>query len=509
MRGSRASRRDRNLKRRAFGALALAALLAACAARAEAPGTVVVAVDGDKPPSAQIAAELAPYFAFRTHEMAAWHPAMREVHARRRSTEGVELVRVPEPGAAPLPLEALPGPAAARAFVPANESLGEGAWNAAGDRFAFTTIAGGEGGRRSTTLRLLDTTRADGVRVLGRWHAGEWTDLAFSPDGRRIALVERAGRRTSVWVIAAAGRERRRVSRPSQTPVRYARPHFTPDGRALVLASDRGAPFPQLARLELASGRERPLEARRAVVDLAVSHDSALAAFTTPDGEGGHVLRFFDLAAGKELPRPPLFSGIVAGLAWRTGSSELGFHVQSARTAGDVFSYDPLANRLQRWTNGNSRGVNVREFAEPRAAHWRDPAGLERLLLAYHPPERHAGKRPVVVSLAGDGGARPEFIGAENYLVNELGIAVIRPDIGSADFPQALEALAAWIEAQPALDAKRMLLLDRAPGGDRARAVVARAPARFRAVVFPAAGAGEDYLLAAVVASAREALFEP
>ena len=78
-----------------------------------------------------------------------------------------------------------------------------------------------------------------------------------------------------------------------------------------------------------------------------VSFDAYMIAFTTHEA-GSSVLRFIDLAMMKEMPRPPLQYGVISGLEWRRNSTEIGFSITSARSAGDVFSYDVDANKLTR-----------------------------------------------------------------------------------------------------------------------------------------------------------------
>jgi hypothetical protein len=70
-----------------------------------------------------------------------------------------------------------------------------------------------------------------------------------------------------------------------------------------------------------------------------VSFDANRIAFLTNEN-GSSALRFIDLTNLKELPRPPLVPGVITGMRWREKSSEVGFSMTSARSAGDVFSYD-------------------------------------------------------------------------------------------------------------------------------------------------------------------------
>ena len=59
----------------------------------------------------------------------------------------------------------------------------------------------------------------------------------------------------------------------------------------------------------------------------------------------------------------------------------------------------------------------------------------------YKPPARFSGKRPVLVDIHGgpEGQSLPIFLGRTNYLLNELGIALIYPNVrGSTGYGKAL-----------------------------------------------------------------------
>jgi dipeptidyl aminopeptidase/acylaminoacyl peptidase len=175
---------------------------------------------------------------------------------------------------------------------------------------------------------------------------------------------------------------------------------------------------------------------------------------------------------------------VIGGLEWRPKSDEVAFHITSARSAGDVFSYQLKANKLTRWTNGNSPEVNTSAFAEPRLIRWPSFDGMEITGFHYHPPARFTGKRPVIVNVHGGPSqqARADFIGRNNYLVSELGIAMIYPNVrGSGGFGKTflgmddgkkredavkdIGALLDWIRQQPDLDANRVLVSGGSYGG--------------------------------------------
>lgn len=479
---------------------------------------VGLARDMVPPIPAELASKVRLYEEFRPHALLSWHPTAREMLVKRRLDATEQLHRVPSPLAAPQPLtdfaDAVPNasyqPTDGRYFVfaratggedvdrlyrydlasrsvtplsPAGERAHFGAWSRTGDRIVFTTVQVDRNNPKRiarTSIHVMDPAKPDSARVLERIEGGVWGSFRFAEDGKRLVFLQSVSSSEShVWTMDLATRKRQRITPIVEgRKVYYGDPYFSADGRALYATSDRAGEFRQLVRLPLGAGRERVLTGHLAydVDGFEISYDAGLIAFLTSES-GAHVLRFIDLKTLEELPRPPLVQGVVGGLAWRRGSSEIGFHITSARSAGDVFSYDVKENRLTRWTNGNNPAVNVSELAEPRVVRWKSFDGRELSGLYYHPPARFSGKRPVFIVLRGAAGsqARPGFIGRYNYLLNELGIALIYPNVrGSSGFGKAfaalddgktredaakdVSALIDWIGTRPDLDGKRVLV---------------------------------------------------
>lgn len=462
---------------------------------------------------------LQPYGEFRSHTLLSWHPEGKEILAARRAGSEDSLYRVAGAGAEPQAvagvgrvLAAAYSPTDGEAFLfiaegadgsqrlqryvlasgavvpisPADEQALEFTWNASGDRLAYATVSEDPARRGATltTLRIVEPARAGSERQLARLE-GRWKDLRFAPNGRTLALTQEVSPREShLWVVEVANAKRRRVTRlDPRAPAQYRSPAFTRDGRSLLALSDRGSEFRRLVILPLAKGSERALTAHLAydVDAYAVSDDAGLLAFVTNE-RGAHVVRFIDLVTLKEQPRPPLLDGVVGGLAWRPKSRELGLHIASARSPGDVYSYEVKSNQLTRWTNGNAPAVNTREFAEPRRIAWKSFDGRELTGLLYEPPARFTGKRPVIVDFRIGPGSqwRAGFLGRANYLMSELGVAILRPNLrGASGFGKSflalgtqreavqkdLQALLEWIGNQPGLDESRTVVLGSGASG--------------------------------------------
>jgi dipeptidyl aminopeptidase/acylaminoacyl peptidase len=333
----------------------------------------------------------------------------------------------------------------------------------------------------------MDPLKPESDRVVARFDGGGWFGFHFSEDGRQLVFIEfKSANESYIWVMDVASGKKRRVTAPGKDePVFWGETRFSKDGKGLFTVTDRGSEFRRLAYLPLAGGKERVLTSHIAfgVEDYDISFDANRIAFITNE-RGSGALRFIDLSTLKELPRPPLVQGVIGGLAWRKKSSEIAFHMSSARSAGDVFTYDLKENKAIRWTNGNNPQLNTSEFVEPRLVKWLSFDGREISGFHYHPPARFEGKRPVIINIHGgpEAQARPGFIGRNNYFVSELGVAMIYPNVrGSEGFGKTflkldngmkreesvkdIGTLLDWIAAQPDLDAARVSITGGSYGG--------------------------------------------
>ena len=506
-------------------ALATALALRTAAAQEVVPPPESLILENVPPVPAELALKLKPYGEFRPHGLLSWHPTQREMLVRRRLNATSQIHAVTNPLTTPQPLTDFPNavndatyePTRGQYFVypiaeggnevfriyrfdfatkestaisPEGERAGTPHFNRKGDRIAYTTVKIDKNNpdrNSKTTLHLVDPMKPASDKVLARWDQGTWVGFRFSEDGRRLVFVEFVSINESyLWVMdVATGKKRRLTQGDKSGPVAYGDPEFAKDGRGVYATSDRGSEYRRLVYVPLDGKPERALVTRHAfdVDSLEVSQDGSHIAFVTNE-HGSSVLRFYDVKAGKELPRPPLVDGVIGGLEWRPRSTEIGFHITSARTAGDVFSYDLKANKLTRWTNGNNPEVNTSELAEPRIIKWKSFDGREISGLHYHPPKRFTGKRPVIVNIHGgpESQARPIFMGRNNYFVSDLGVAMIFPNVrGSSGFGKTfvkldngklredsvkdIGALLDWIKEQPDLDADRVMIVGGSYGG--------------------------------------------
>ena len=534
------------MNKRSCVAAALAAAICGFAhAQYLTPGANLV-IDGVPPIPDELVTRVQAYTEFKPSTLDAWHPAKPGVLIRKRAANSNQLHFVASPGGVPEQLTDFPDAVsgatfqpkkgeyilfqkssggdevfriycldlATRAVTPISDEKARAStpsWNRKGDRIVYATVAvdrHNASRKAITRLYIADPRSPEDTRHIANFDGGGVGGWRFSPDDHKLVYQEYVSAHEShIWLMDIAGGEKKRVTPApnAAAPVFYGSPRFSKDGKGLYAVSDRDNEFRRLLYIDFASGKETVLtaELKFDIDSFSISYAAKRIALIANE-EGSSVLRFLDLTTGKELPRPALLPGEISGLHWSgdgdddsdsdESGKELAFNVTSARSPGDVYSLNLKSGKIARWTNSLSPMLNPMDFVEPRRVHWKSFDGLTISGFAYQPDaKKFPGKRPVIVNIHGgpESQARPGFISRNNYLVNELGVAIIFPNVrGSSGFGKSfvaldngkrredpvkdIGALFDWIKQQPDLDASRILVQGGSYGGYMSLAVSAR-----------------------------------
>jgi dipeptidyl aminopeptidase/acylaminoacyl peptidase len=504
-------------------ALALALPLCGTAVHAQDSATISpnenLVTDGVPPIPASIAEVTRRYTEFRSATLLDWHPEKREMLISTRFANTPQIHRVTSPGGARTQLtfaqepvsQAVYEPRTGRYFlflkdVGGNEFsqiyrfdvasgeitlLTDGRsqnggieWSTAGDRIAYGST------RRNGTDRdiyLMNPSDPKSDRLLLEVQGGGWSVTDWSPDDRRIIAEEaRSVNQSSLWLVDVASGEKSAL-----TPVEagdtvvYSGAQFTRDGRGVYLITDRGSEFQRLAFMDLATRQITPLTRGIDwdVTEFALSPDGRTIAFVTNE-EGISKLYLLDTGTRRAHAVPGLPSGILGGLVWHRRAGRLGFTLATTRSAGDAYSLDPATGKLTRWTESETGGLDTSLLPRPSLIRWPSFDGRQISGFYYRPPARFSGKRPVLINIHGgpEGQARPGFLGRGNYALNELGVAIVEPNVrGSTGFGKSfvkldnglkredtikdIGALLDWIGRQPELDGSRVMVTGGSYGG--------------------------------------------
>jgi dipeptidyl aminopeptidase/acylaminoacyl peptidase len=492
------------------------------------PGDNLV-IENIPPIPLAIAEKTARYDESRSATLFSWHPEQRAmlIGTRFGDVQQVHLVKMP--GGAREQLTFFPDRVLGAQFEPGNgnsfvfsKDTGGGEWYqlyrydmANGDvtlltdgksrnsapifaqnasRIAYTST------RRTgqdTDLYTMDIHQPKTDRLLTQLKGGGWGPSDWSPDNSHLLLLEyRSVNQSNLYLVDTASGERKLIT-PAQTAgqeVFYGAAKFSKDGKGIYLTTDRDSDFQRLAYFDLATMQPRYLTTKIPwdVEEFALSADGKTIAFITNENGYGK-LYLLNTKNGAYHAVNGIPNGVLAGLDFHPNSQDVGFGVTSAKSPLDVYSVNIKSGQVDRWTESETGGLNAEQFRDPKLVSWQSFDGKTITGFLYQPdPAKFPGPRPVIVDIHGgpEGQSRPVFLGRGNYLINELGVAMIFPNVrGSTGFGKEftkldngflrdntykdIGALLDWIGKQPDLDANRIMAFGGSYGGHMTWAVAA------------------------------------
>jgi dipeptidyl aminopeptidase/acylaminoacyl peptidase len=314
--------------------------------------------------------------------------------------------------------------------------------------------------------------------------SGALAPFDWSPDGSKVLTLDViANTETDLWLVDVKTGERTLLS-PKEGPKTYwFSAKFSPDGKRVYAISGRDG-TPRLWRCDIATATWKPVTPEgmglNNVGGFDISPDGQTAAFVVDRGTFDEV-QLVDLTTLKTRPVNGVPEDQIFYLHWRPGSHEVGFTV--GRFKSDVYSIDASLGTVTRWTNSETT-FNPDVLPPPELISWKSFDGLAISGVYYRPARSFTGPRPVLINIHGgpDELERPRFQGRSNYLLNELGVAIIYPNVrGSGGFGPAFEqadngrkredsvkdigALLDWIATRPELDKDHINLVGASAGG--------------------------------------------
>ncbi|MDQ3617186.1 MAG: alpha/beta fold hydrolase [Pseudomonadota bacterium] len=347
---------------------------------------------------------------------------------------------------------------------------------------------------------------------------GLWSANDFSADGRRL-LVSRYVSASESYpgeVDLASGKL-------ALFPVNGGKASFggfeyAPDGRSVYFVSDEpvaGTPseFRSLRHHDPAAGAAPRVVSANVpwgVVSFEVSEDGRHLAYVT-NQDGIDTLRVLRLPGHQEVALPTLPIGSVGGMGFSADGARLALTLNTATSPSDVYVIDLAGAKLTRWTRSEVGGLDASTFVAPTLVRYPTfdqvdggTAGRRTIpAFYYRPANMPAGRKlPVVINIHGgpEGQALPTFNPTAQYLANELGVAMLVPNVrGSSGYGKTylsldnaekredsvkdIGALLDWIAQQPELDADRVGVYGGSYGGYMVLASMMLYPERIKAGV--------------------------
>jgi len=329
-----------------------------------------------------------------------------------------------------------------------------GPWSSSGKLVAF-------GSNKRTGLYndiyLMNPASPDSAKMLIASTGGGWFPIDFSPDDKQLLVFNYVSVSDNQLYLIDIAKGTSRKLTDSNKPVGYDGLKFAPDGR-LWAASDDGSDVKRLGVLNLETSLFEPLVDEKIwdITDFDISKDGRWIAFEVNQA-GRSVLKFYDVQNGTVRSVDTLPAGVISGVAFAPWG-ELGITLNSNQTGTDAYSVNPETLAVTRWTRSETGGLDAAANVAPELIEIESFDGEKMSGFLYRPdPARHKGRRPLIISIHGgpEGQATPQFLGRNNYLVNELGIALFYPNVrGSTGFGKRFVALdnGPWLRENSVLD---------------------------------------------------------
>jgi len=372
--------------------------------------------------------------------------------------------------------------AAVHSLVSGQPVIGLPVWSAGGRRIAFLG-ATPDGNREA--VYVTDAAGARLARLVVGGLAGRWRLLDWSRSGRHVLLKDDGGPDDeSLYLGRIADGELRRLPVPA---ARIVAARFAPGGAAIDFVSNQGGQYERLLQLDETSGRVRALSARAPwdVEQFAASPNGRYVAYTLDD-DGRSLLYVLNRRLQLDLAVPWLHDGVIGDLQFDSGH-RLGFTFESGWQPPEAYVYDVRSGLVRRWTRGSPGIFATAAPTKDRLIHyptWDRVDGHWRMLSAYVYLPPGPGPAPVLIVLhAGAAGQfRPRWRPFLQFVTNDLGYAVIAPNVrGSSGYGQDFRALAdgaqrtdalrdigalmVWIGLQPGFNVHRIAVMGCGYGG--------------------------------------------
>jgi len=517
---------------------AAAAAASAATAQAVYPPNPNLIAQGIPPIPMRLVSQVAKYTEFRGHGFVDWHPARREMLVSHRKEGGntAQIFRVSAPNGELEQLTDFPDPVTQATYEPRDGKYIVFERSAAGNeaaqvfrldldskQIALLTEPSekhnierwfhrssqllvsslpldrtAQGGTRTTvtqTLTVLDPSKPTSKRRLIELDGAGWDVGGVSWDDKQIALNRYiSANESQVWLLnVATGKLTQTFPAPdSKERGVHLAVGFKRDNSGLFVLSDRDGEFQELGFYRFSNKRITPITKHIPwnIDGAEISDDGSLIALRS-NVDGREELHLFDGQKFKELPVTALPTGSVTAIHFHPKSNELAYSISSAKGPNQVFSLNAKSGQTEQWTKPYvPPGIDLSDLTDQKIVRWPSFDGRMISCLLQMPPESFTGPRPVLISIHGgpEGQAQVGFGGRQNYLVNELGIAVIQPNVrGSTGYGKTflaldngmkredavrdIGALLDWIATQPQLDASRVAVTGGSYGGYMSLAV--------------------------------------
>jgi len=356
-------------------------------------------------------------------------------------------------------------------------------WLKDGKGFYYSSTKRNGGDR---DIYYMDPNNPKSDKLILQVKGGGWGISDISTDGQKLLISEYVSANEShIWMLETATGKLSEVTDRKSKGIIQSGASFSNSKDEIWFVTDKDNEFERLATLNLITKKVAYLTSNIPwnVENYTLSEDKKTIVFIT--NEAGLNKMYLMKASDKSytaVKNIPI--GLIGGVSFTKNNQSLFFTQSTAQTASDVYKLNLSSGTIERWTESELGEMQQSDMSVPKFIEWKSFDNLKISGFYYPAAAKFTGKRPVLINIHGgpEGQSMASFLGSNNYYTNEMGVAIIFPNVrGSSGFGKTfiakdngflredsvkdIGALLDWIALQPELDKDKIMIMGGSYGG--------------------------------------------
>lgn len=359
-------------------------------------------------------------------------------------------------------------------------------WSNKGEQFAFTSSRR-NGKDFDIYISNMKSPKEAALKVDlggGYWQASDW-----SPDDSKLVVIQYlSSTKSNSYILDIATNNLTQINNDKSEAV-FLASGWDKTGKNIYATTNQGREFNTLVQYNIDSKKityitkDIPWD----IEEGATNKSRTKGAFTVNEN-GFSQLYLMDLATNKYEKVPNLPIGQIYSIKFHPDEDKLAMTMNTSQMPGDIYTLDLKTMKIERWTTSEVGGLDTSTFPTPELFNFEtydEVDGKKRIIPAFmYKPKNAKGPLPVMISIHGgpEGQHTPNFSSFYAYLANDLGIAIIAPNVrGSAGYGKTflkldngfnrensvkdIGKLIEWIENNPEFDKDKIAVFGGSYGG--------------------------------------------
>lgn len=356
-------------------------------------------------------------------------------------------------------------------------------WKKDGSGFYFSSTKRNGGDR---DVYYMNPSKPEDTQLILEVKGGGWGISDLSEDSKKLLITEYVSANDSyLYLYDLESKKLEPITDRKEKGVVQSAASFSKNPEEIFYVTDRNNEFSRLAVLNLKTKKTEYLTSSIPwnVEDYDLSKDQSKIAFVTNES-GINKLYILDTATKKYVPVNQIPVGLIGGVKFSNDGKSLYFSRSAADSGSDIYKMDMASQTIERWTESEQGEMQPADMSVPKLIEWKSFDQMKISGFYYPAASKFTGKRPVIINIHGgpEGQSMASSIGSSNYFTNEMGVAMIYPNVrGSSGFGKTfiaadnwdlrmnsvkdIGALLDWIAKQPELDKDRIMIMGGSYGG--------------------------------------------